>query len=314
MERILTPEEKIRRAEEIYNRRRSGIENSRTTRVATVNVQPEERNYSLFKKMILQIVICFVIYFIFYLIQNSNYIFSEDVLEKTKQILSYDIDIPAMYSQTVNFFQEQTKGLIPTQDQGENQDNKEAENTVPSEEEQKEDKKEEDGNPDANAIGGAEIDNPVLEDNQQEENESQEDRPQTDDEYIKSNFSIIKPINGIVSSEFGLRDVNNPIVSKNHTGIDIAANTGTVIHAAMDGTVVTSSTTGDYGYHIKITNGDVSNLYGHCSKLYVNQGDVVKQGDPIAEVGSTGKSTGPHLHFEIMRGTNYINPRNIVDF
>ena len=167
-----------------------------------------------------------------------------------------------------------------------------------------------------NAIGGAELQNVVMEDIQVSANENNEkpEEPLTDDEYIKSNFSFIKPVEGVVSSEFGLRDVANPVVSKNHTGIDIAANTGTKIVAAMEGTVTVSSTTGDYGYHIKITNGDVSTLYAHCSKLYVKEGDVVTQGQEIAEVGSTGKSTGPHLHFEIMRGQTYINPRNILEF
>lgn len=161
-----------------------------------------------------------------------------------------------------------------------------------------------------NAIGGAE---PTIEEIALMENEQKESAPQTNEEYIKSNFSFIKPVEGIVSSEFGPRDVNNPIVSKNHTGTDIAANTGTEIKAAMEGTVTISSTIGDYGYHIKITNGDVSTLYGHCSKLYVNEGDTIKQGQVIALVGSTGKSTGPHLHFEIMRGDTYINPRDILD-
>lgn len=138
--------------------------------------------------------------------------------------------------------------------------------------------------------------------------------PQTDEEYIKSNFSLIKPVEGIVSSEFGKRDVDNPIVSKNHTGIDIAANTGTSIKAAMDGKVTISSTVGDYGYHIQIENNDVATLYGHCSKLLVKKGDIVKQGQVIAEVGSTGKSTGPHLHFEIKRANRYINPRSILQF
>ncbi len=144
--------------------------------------------------------------------------------------------------------------------------------------------------------------------------EAKEQVPQTDEEYIKANFSFIKPIEGIVSSEFGHRDVDNPIVSKNHTGIDIAANTGTQIKAAMEGTVTISSTVGDYGYHIKIENKDVMTLYGHCSKLLVKKGETVKQGQIIAEVGSTGKSTGPHLHFEIKRGNTYINPRNILQF
>ena len=63
-----------------------------------------------------------------------------------------------------------------------------------------------------------------------------------------------------------------------------------------------------------ITNNDVSTLYAHCSKLYVKEGDVISQGQEIAEVGSTGKSTGPHLHFEIIRNDNYLNPRDILEF
>lgn len=324
MERTLSPEEKIRRAEEIYARRRSGYSSNK---VATVNVS-EEKNFSLFKKMILQIAICLLIYFIFYLIQNSNYVFSEDVINKTKEILSYDIDIPGMCSSVINGFNEWSEGIVPNTI-NENMNNAVEENNIINTIEE-------------NAMGGAELENVVMENvtvaeneiqneeqekNEQEnsettENQSQEiekeeekqEIQQTDDEYIKSNFSFIKPIEGVVSSEFGIRDVDNPIVSKNHTGIDIAANTGTVIRASMEGTVTVSSTIGDYGYHIKITNGDVSTLYAHCSKLYVNVGDQITQGQEIAEVGSTGNSTGPHLHFEIMRGTTYINPRNILEF
>ncbi|MCI9000447.1 MAG: M23 family metallopeptidase [Clostridia bacterium] len=65
---------------------------------------------------------------------------------------------------------------------------------------------------------------------------------------------------------------------------------------------------------MKITNNDVSTLYAHCSKLYVKEGDIISQGQEIAEVGSTGKSTGPHLHFEIIRNDNYLNPRDILEF
>lgn len=297
LERVLTQEEKIRRAEEIYNRRRQGS----TRATATVNVR-EEKNYGLFKKMILQILICLLIYFIFYLIQNSNYIFSQDVLNRTKEILSYDIDLSAMYKQTMNFFEEQMQGIVIPQSQEDtntmtNQVNEIQTNQIGE-----------------NAIGGAELENVVMENVISNSEDKKQDVAQTDDEYIKSNFSFIKPLSGVVSSEFGQRDIDNPVVSKNHTGIDIAANTGTVIYASMEGTVTISSTTGDYGQHIKIENKDVSTLYGHCSKLYVKQGDVVKQGQEIAQVGSTGKSTGPHLHFEIMRENTYINPRNILQF
>lgn len=309
MERTLSAEEKIRRAEEIYERRRNGY-NARN--VATVNVS-EKKNYSLFKKMILQVLICLVIYFIFYLIQNSDYVFSEEVINRTKEVLSYDINIQAIYNEILNGINNLSQGIVPNAEEQDNntiQQNSNMENNI-----------------DENAIGGAEIESAVVEAvvvsakesvNQgsiNKDNIGQEQEvPLTDSEYIKAKYSFIKPIEGIVSSEFGLRNVDNPIVSKNHSGIDIAANMGTVIKAAMEGTVTISSTIGDYGHHIKITNGDVSTLYAHCSKLYVKEGETIKQGQEIAEVGSTGKSTGPHLHFEIMRGTTYINPRDILEF
>lgn len=297
MERSLTPEEKIKRAEDIYYRRRNQYTRNN---VATVNVS-ESRNYGLFKKMILQIIICLLIYFIFYLIQTSNYIFSEDVINKTKEILSYDINLPNMYNQAIEYI---NSNWSITSDENNNMQ----ENIV--ENEQIQNIVEENTIDTVNAIGGGDINEIQVENTQQEVTEE----PKTDEEYIKANFSFIKPVEGTVSSEFGIRNVDNPIVSKNHYGIDIVANTGTVINAAMEGKVTISSTVGSYGYHIKIENNDVATLYAHCSKLYVNVGDTVTQGQPIAEVGSTGNSIGPHLHFEIMRGTTYINPRNILEF
>lgn len=310
MERTLSAEEKIRRAEEIYERRRCGYN---VRNVATVNVS-EKKNYSLLKKMILQILICLLIYFIFYLIQNSNYVFSEEVINRTKEILSYDINIQAVCNEVMKQVDNLSQSIVQnTQEQNKNtinEQNNNIENTI-----------------DEEAMGGAEIQDAVTEvlvssarESLNQVNINQENIEQdqkvilTDEEYIKTNYSFIKPIQGIVSSEFGLRNVDNPIVSKNHSGIDIAANTGTIIKAAMEGTVTISSTVGDYGHHIKITNGDVSTLYAHCSKLYVKEGEKIIQGQEIAEVGTTGKSTGPHLHFEIMRGATYINPRNILEF
>lgn len=311
MERTLSPEEKIRRAEEIYSRRKSGY----TSRnVATVNVS-NEKNYGLFKKMILQIAICLVIYFIFYLIQNSNYVFSEDIINKTKEILSYDINIEEIFNNIINGINSFSNELVL--DDTNNTINSEENNAVNIETQ--------------NAIAGAKLASITAEDitlvqNSNKEEQSQENSDKqdnneepkkleelTDEEYVKT-FNLIKPIEGIVSSEFGIRSVDNPIVSKDHKGIDIAANTGTEIKAAMDGTVTISSTTGSYGYHIQLTNNDVSTMYAHCSKLLVNVGDNVTKGQVIAEVGSTGNSTNPHLHFEIKRGDNYINPRDILEF
>lgn len=301
MEKTISEEEKIRKAEEIYLRRRSG--NTSTNRnIATVSVA-EKKDFCLLKKMILQIIICLVIYFIYYLIQNSNYIFSEDVINKTKQILSYDVDLQSIYIKVTNTINNWSKGeQIQENNITSNEVNNETNNENSIEEK---------------GIGGAEIENPITEISEGEEQNEPKEQNEiqlTDEEYVKQNVSFIKPVEGIVSSEFGERDVNNPIVSKNHTGIDIAANTGTKIKASMAGTVTISSTTGDYGYHIQITNGEISTLYAHCSKLYVKQGETIEQGQEIAEVGTTGKSTGPHLHFEIKKGDTYINPREIITF
>lgn len=309
MERTLSPEEKIRRAEEIYSRRKRG---NTSRNVATVNVS-SEKNYGLFKKMILQIAICLVIYFIFYLIQNSNYVFSEDIINKTKEILSYDINIQEIFTNIMNGINSFSSGIV--------ENDKDTNNTINGEEIQN------DNTIDIemqNTIGVAKLASIVAEnftltqDSSNEENNNEEESNEqpkelTDEEYIKT-FNLVKPIEGIVSSEFGIRSVDNPIVSKNHMGIDIAANTGTSIKAAIDGEVTISSTEGSYGYHIQIKNNDITTLYAHCSKLLVNVGDNVTKGQVIAEVGSTGNSTNPHLHFEIKRGDNYINPRDILEF
>ena len=118
-----------------------------------------------------------------------------------------------------------------------------------------------------------------------------------DANYIKSTISFIKPINGKISSAFGWRNPTTETVPKNHTGTDIAAETGTKIISATDGNVTLSSTTGDYGKHIKFQINDVVIVYAHCSKLYVNEGDTIKQGQEIAEVGSTRKCNRPTFAF-----------------
>ena len=137
---------------------------------------------------------------------------------------------------------------------------------------------------------------------------------QVDADFIKANYSIVKPLEGEITSRFGLRNPSVETVPKYHTGIDIARVVGTVITAAMDGTVELVSSQGDYGNHVKITNGEVSTLYAHCSKIYVKQGDTIVQGQQIAEVGATGNVTGPHLHFEVRRNNQYVDPDLILQF
>lgn len=122
--------------------------------------------------------------------------------------------------------------------------------------------------------------------------------------------SLVQPISGMISSRYGLR------ARDNHQGLDIAAPKGTAIKAAAAGTVIFSgsgSPYSGYGNIVVIQSTDsVSIRYGHCSALYVKRGEYVAQGQVIAAVGSTGISTGNHLHFEIRYNGVSVNPQNYI--
>lgn len=119
-----------------------------------------------------------------------------------------------------------------------------------------------------------------------------------------------KPIDGIITSRFGSRE---SIRSYPHNGLDIAAPYGTKIMSATNGTVTFSGDNGSYGNLVIIDCGHgVEIYYGHCSKLLVNVGDKIESGDIIAEVGSTGNSTGNHLHFEIKVNGISVDPQNYI--
>ena len=128
--------------------------------------------------------------------------------------------------------------------------------------------------------------------------------------------SLLKtPINGArVSSGFGMR--HHPILgySKMHKGVDFAAGTGTPILAAGNGTITHFGIKGGYGNFVQIRhNTDYSTGYGHASRFNkkFRVGSLVKQGEVVAYVGTTGRSTGPHLHFEVMYKGNQINPAKV---
>ena len=118
----------------------------------------------------------------------------------------------------------------------------------------------------------------------------------------------------VVTSEFGNRI--DPITGerRGHTGMDLAVPTGTPIRAALPGTVTVSTyNQGGYGYYIMIDHGNgLSTLYGHCSQLLASVGRTVEAGDVIALSGSTGRSTGPHLHFEVRVNGQRTNPRSYL--
>lgn len=136
--------------------------------------------------------------------------------------------------------------------------------------------------------------------------------------YTVSNLGNISfkwpcPSSSRVTSGFGDRESPTEGASSNHKGIDIGAGTGAAIVAAADGEVVIATYSYSAGNYIMIDHGGgVSTVYMHCSQLLVSKGAKVTKGQTIAKVGSTGYSTGPHLHFGIRSGGSYVNPRNYV--
>ncbi len=308
MERTMSVEDKIRKAEEIYYRRR---EKEMPTRERVTIPNSERKDLKLFGKMIKQIIVCITIYALFYIIVNNNYVFSEDFTNKTKEILSKDINFKQLYSIVITKYNEIIKQDINilNEEQKTNEEQPPVEEQIQSNEEN---------------IGGAEeilteqnnettINESEIETEENIVGEVQLTQMEQDANYIKSTVSFIKPVTGTISSKFGPRNPTTATVPKNHTGTDIATNSGTKIVSATNGTVILSSTKGDYGKHLKIQTDDIIIVYAHCKKLYVKEGDYVTQGQEIAEVGATGNVTGPHLHFEVRYQNRYVDPQMILE-
>lgn len=197
MERVIRTDERIKRAEEIYQRRRM---NNYGTNQARVNVGSNRKNYKLFKKMLIQIAACLIIYLVFYIVKNSNYIFSEEFLKQAKEVLSYDINIAETYDGVTNWFAslenqvEQEKNILPVEEQeeiqGENQvipaekqiaDQEEVVNQEENNEEQSHLEMDLNQEADVNTLSVAEDSSSVS-------------QTATDADIIKANYSIIKPL------------------------------------------------------------------------------------------------------------------------
>ena len=298
MERTISVEERIRRAEEIYEKRRQG-ENRPITKVNVNNTQ--KKDIKLLKKMIIQILVCISIYLVIYAIYNNKYVFSEDFINKVNEVLSYDTNFNELYENIKNQLQSWFQAITTSAEGQEQTENSQEENTQTETQ---------------NAIGGAASEETDQKEVTNEQGENQEvllSQEEQDIQNTKNTTTFIKPVEGTISSPYGRRDTATGNVPKNHTGTDIAAEMGTRIKSATDGEVVLVSEEGDYGKHIKIQIGEVSIIYAHCNQLYVNQGDKVTQGQEIAEVGSTGNSTGPHLNLEIRYFERTIDPQSILE-
>ena len=124
---------------------------------------------------------------------------------------------------------------------------------------------------------------------------------------VNLGISLARPVSGLITSRFGYRGGGS------HTGLDIATSTGTAIKAVAAGTVTFADWKGSYGQLVIVSHGNgIQTYYAHCSKIYVSVGDKVSQGQVISAVGSTGNSTGPHLHLEVRVNGVAQNPQNYL--
>ena len=142
-------------------------------------------------------------------------------------------------------------------------------------------------------------------------------RQEKEEEERKNALAIINniklsvlPVTGTITSRYG---VSSSIRRSTHTGLDIACSSGTDIKVTSKGTVTFAAYNGSYGNLVKVDHGNgVETWYAHCSKIYVKVGQEVEAGDVIAAVGSTGNSTGPHLHLEIRIDGQAVNPQDYL--
>lgn len=295
MERIISEEDRIRRAEEVASRRRNRIP------AESINV-PTNNKPSLMRKLFCQVLSSICIFGILYFLSQNN----SQAMELIKPVLSEDTDFNQIYTRLDGFIKNIGNEMrnVETIDSNEVENNSVTDvqnnlaNNIQLESNVTTVSSVQDAQNGDEAMGGGD--------------ESIDSETDQDVIYIKKNGSFIKPISGRITSGYGPRTPTD-IVSANHAGVDIGANTGADIVASMEGKVEVVSSQGDYGNHLKITNGEISTLYAHCSKIVVNEGDSIKQGQKIAEVGSTGRATGPHLHFEIRRNNKTVDPLKIVE-
>lgn len=137
-----------------------------------------------------------------------------------------------------------------------------------------------------------------------------DEKEEKDSRTVNGIYLAVVPVTGRITSRFG---ANESIRDHTHKGIDIGAAGGTPILATADGVVTRAGLSSGYGNLVVIDHGNgVTTYYGHCSRLYTSVGAEVKAGDKIAAVGSTGNSTGNHLHFEIRLNGKQVNPQKYV--
>ena len=256
MEKAISAEERIRRAEEIYARRKNGNMGT-STPYARVNVG-EKRKSRMLRKMLIQICIGIVVYISFYAVKNGEYMFAGDFTNNIKSILEYDISFQSISSDLVNYINQiKNKDANIPEENRENKEKIESTDNTANTETIKTNNEQYTNEINNNVTYEEGITEGVTEIMETDilgvtdevlytTETSSISQMEIDAKYIKENYSLIKPLKGTITSRFGNRNPTVETVPKYHTGIDIAANTGTKIIASMAGEVILVSSQGDY--------------------------------------------------------------------
>lgn len=137
----------------------------------------------------------------------------------------------------------------------------------------------------------------------------------TMDQLSLGELETVTPVTGRLTSEYGYRE--HPVLGRIlfHGGVDIGGQEGDPVAAFADGKVEYTGKNDSYGLYLQVDHGNgVKSFYAHCSKIVVTKGQTVARGEKLAEIGSTGISTGPHLHLELKYGKMHLNPAYYVEF
>lgn len=232
--------------------------------------------------------------------------------KKSKEVKKYNSNIQQSESMVSNYSNaiEEQEALIEKLLEEERRRVEEEERRRKAEEERKRKEEEEKKKQEQSNNSGNSSNNNSNGNNSSDNSSNNSD---SSDSGTQGGFTWPLPASHTITSYFGNRGQPTSGASTYHQGIDIGAPTGTSIVAASSGTVVTASYSAGAGNYIMISHGNsVYTVYMHCSQLLVSAGQTVSKGEKIALVGSTGISTGPHLHFGVSVNGSYVDPLNYV--
>lgn len=271
--------------DDVFVRSRYPRRNARYRKRKSLRNNKQKNNNSLAVTITRQLIVCLLILLVVVIIKGIQVPFTKNLSNKIKYVVTQNIDFANLYDKIDGIVAKITNK--EKTDPAENDENNE--------------------NSENNHNTNTDYEEPVVAGEMYIPDELSLESPDI-------NVQLIAPVDGIVSSPFGER--MHPIrkTIEFHRGIDIEAVEGTQIRAVLEGEIVEAGEEPSYGKYIKIAHTDgITTVYAHCSKLIAEKGQMVKQGEVIAEVGDTGAAIGSHLHFELWKDGKSLNPSNYID-